>query len=217
MRLRPSGNQGPVATSLHAFQDYQENEAWVWEHLALTRARVITGTEALARDIEAFRTRLVTQTRDAAGVMRDVEDMRTRLLQAKTPQGPLDPRRGAGRLQDVELTAQAACLLVGCVTRDVPDALSAAQEADWLSQTEADTLAHAYTLCWTTLQCARLLEDKPLDPSQLGEGGAAFLLRETGFDSITELQTGLDKAAQAAADVITGLVARTSKGPNHAS
>ena len=43
MRLRPSGNKGPVATSWTSFQDYQRNEAWVWEHLALTRAAAIVG------------------------------------------------------------------------------------------------------------------------------------------------------------------------------
>ena len=43
MRLRPSGNQGPVATGWASFQEYQRSDAWVWEHLALTRARVITG------------------------------------------------------------------------------------------------------------------------------------------------------------------------------
>ncbi|HSG54782.1 MAG TPA: glutamine-synthetase adenylyltransferase, partial [Paracoccaceae bacterium] len=43
MRLRPSGTQGPVATSLTSFRDYQMNEAWIWEHLALTRARAVAG------------------------------------------------------------------------------------------------------------------------------------------------------------------------------
>ena len=44
MRLRPSGRQGPVATSIQSFCSYQEDEAWTWEHLALTRARPLAGT-----------------------------------------------------------------------------------------------------------------------------------------------------------------------------
>ncbi len=212
MRLRPSGNQGPVATSLHSFQDYQNTEAWVWEHLALTRARVMAGDEGLGQDIEAFRTELLARPRDAAATLRDVDDMRTRLMSAKTPEGPLDPRRGPGHLQAVELAAQTGCLLAGSPLRDVPDALIAAQAIGWLEATEAQSLERAYGLCWKLLQCSRLLGDKPVDPSQLGEGGAAFLLRECGFDSITELQTALEQVTSAASDVIQAALARPPSG-----
>ena len=50
MRLRPSGQKGPVATQLSSFIDYQSNSAWTWEHLALTRARVVSGPARAARD-----------------------------------------------------------------------------------------------------------------------------------------------------------------------
>ncbi|MFK7937794.1 MAG: bifunctional [glutamine synthetase] adenylyltransferase/[glutamine synthetase]-adenylyl-L-tyrosine phosphorylase [Roseovarius sp.] len=216
MRLRPSGNQGPVATSLQSFQDYQENEAWIWEHLALTRARAIAGSDALADDIDRFRTTLLGQAHSALDVLREVKDMRTRLLQAKTPEGPLDARRGPGHLQALELTAQTGCLLAGSAARDVPSALLAAQETGWMTAEQARVLTDAYDLCWKTLQTSRLLGDKPIDPSQLGEGGAAFVLRETGFDSITDLQAGLNAATAAASDVITGLLAQTPKGSKDA-
>ena len=49
MRLRPSGRSGPVATSLDAFASYQESEAWTWEHMALTRARVVSARPPLPR------------------------------------------------------------------------------------------------------------------------------------------------------------------------
>jgi glutamate-ammonia-ligase adenylyltransferase len=55
MRLRPSGRQGPVATALASFERYQKEEAWTWEHMALTRARVLAGDDSLAADIEAVR------------------------------------------------------------------------------------------------------------------------------------------------------------------
>ena len=64
MRLRPSGNQGPVATSWASFQSYQTNEAWVWEHLALARAEVCAGPDDLATDIAEFRRSLLGQSRD---------------------------------------------------------------------------------------------------------------------------------------------------------
>ena len=48
MRLRPSGNAGPVATSLEGFAAYQKDKAWTWEHMALTRARIVSGPAELA-------------------------------------------------------------------------------------------------------------------------------------------------------------------------
>jgi glutamate-ammonia-ligase adenylyltransferase len=52
MRLRPSGQKGPVATQLSSFIDYQNNSAWTWEHLALTRARVVSGPAPLRAAVE---------------------------------------------------------------------------------------------------------------------------------------------------------------------
>ena len=202
MRLRPSGNQGPVATSWQSFRDYQEGEAWVWEHLALTRARPVAGEESLAEDIEAFRADLLSRPSNAPAVLSDVSDMRDRLADAKRPEGPLDARRGAGRLQEVELVAQTGCLLSGSTAQDAVAGLDAAQAMGWMDAAQREVLTKAYQLCWHLVLSSRLLGEKPLDPSQLGEGGAAFILRETGFDSITDLQAGLETATAAAAEVI---------------
>ena len=54
MRLRPSGQKGPVATRLSSFNDYQNGEAWTWEHLALTRARVVAGSFRLQDEVDAI-------------------------------------------------------------------------------------------------------------------------------------------------------------------
>lgn len=212
MRLRPSGKQGPVATSWPSFREYQNNEAWVWEHLALTRARAIAGDPGLADDIEAFRCELLARPRDATVTLKDVEDMRARLAAAKPMQGPLDARRGPGRMQEIELVAQAGCLLAGVARRDVIEALAAAHEAGWLDETEREALVRAYHLCWQVVQASRLLGEAPLEASQLGAGAAAFVLRETGFDSITLLQDGLGAACDAAAEVIQRVLQRPPKG-----
>ncbi|HXB52923.1 MAG TPA: hypothetical protein VNU69_09190 [Rhizomicrobium sp.] len=53
MRLRPSGNKGPAAVSFQSFADYHAGESWTWEHMALTRARPVAGTETLRARIEA--------------------------------------------------------------------------------------------------------------------------------------------------------------------
>src|SRR5690554_3411324 len=97
MRLRPSGRQGPVATALESFRGYQRDEAWTWEHLALTRARVVAGDHDLAGKVEEFRRELLALKSMGAGVVQDAAQMRARLRGAKPGAGPLDARDGAGR------------------------------------------------------------------------------------------------------------------------
>ena len=96
MRLRPSGRQGPVATSLSAFDSYQSNDAWTWEHLALTRARPVAGDAAMADAVEAVRRRVLSQTAARPGLRADVADMRARLARAKPACGPLGCQERSG-------------------------------------------------------------------------------------------------------------------------
>ena len=76
MRLRPSGRAGPVASRIDSFADYQEREAWTWEHMALTRARVISASPAFRDKIEDIIRGVLTRPRDRAATASDVADMR---------------------------------------------------------------------------------------------------------------------------------------------
>ena len=212
MRLRPSGNQGPVATAWAAFQEYQRNEAWVWEHLALTRARVITGDAGLAQDVEAFRANLLTENGAPGRVLPEVAAMRDKIAAAKQPDGPFDTKIGAGRQQDIELLAQAGALMGGQTGRDVTSGLNAGVEIGWLDETDHAVLLRAYTLCWQVLQVARLLSSKALDPDHVGAGGAGFVARETGFASLSDLQDALESVTTEAADIIDRALARRPRG-----
>ena len=202
MRLRPSGNQGPVATSWAAFQSYQQDEAWVWEHLALTRARSVAGPQELVRDVEAFRAELMGRKGDRARVLAGVADMRTRIAEAKAPVGAWDTKLGTGRMQDIELMAQAGALMAAETRSDVLSGLAAGHRIGVLGQGGAWALREAYQLCWVMTQVARLFGDKALDVDKLGQGGCAMLLRETGFETLGDLETGLDEKVTAAAQVI---------------
>ncbi len=207
MRLRPSGNQGPVATGWGAFRDYQRNEAWVWEHLALTRARVLAGPDDLAADVEAFRRALLAESGARERVLPGVADMRRRIAGAKRPSGPWDTRLGPGRLQEIELAAQAGSLMAAEPARDVEAGLAACVACGWLDDAGRDALMHAYRLCWAVLQAARLLSDKPLDPESMGEGAAAFLLRATGTETLADAQAALAEATGRAASAIDAALA----------
>ena len=212
MRLRPSGNQGPVATSWAAFQSYQREEAWVWEHLALTRARAIAGPDGLATDIEAFRARLLSRKGAPDRVLHELAAMRARIASAKSPSGPWDSKLGYGRMQEIELVAQAGALMAGRPGRGVDDGLAAGVAIGWLSDADGEALGAAYGLCWTVLQAARLLSDKPLDARTLGEGGRAFLLRQTGYPGLDALEDRLGAVTRRAGQVIDAALDRPPKG-----
>ena len=193
VRLRPSGRAGAVATSITGWRDYQESEAWTWEHLALTRARVMAGPPALADAVETFRREIIAaKGKDAARVRADVAEMRERVQAAKPAQGGWDAKNGAGRIMDIELCAQMAALLGGSPARQVERQVAAA--GGGIAPADREALLGAYRLLWRLHASARLLTDRALDLDALGEGGQAFLLRETGDSSPASLADRLASA-----------------------
>ena len=117
MRLRPSGNKGPVAVSLPAFVQYHAESAWTWERMALTRARVIAGPPALRARIE----RAIAVALEAGGpdtladTLADAAAMRGRLLRELPARGPWDMKMAPGGGVEVEFIAQALQLVHGAV------------------------------------------------------------------------------------------------------
>ncbi|WP_338467610.1 bifunctional [glutamine synthetase] adenylyltransferase/[glutamine synthetase]-adenylyl-L-tyrosine phosphorylase [Novosphingobium sp. ZN18A2] len=101
-RLRPSGAQGPIAVSLDSFERYQREEAWTWEHMALTRARVLFGTDGDRAELEAIIARVLDSPRDADKLRTDVLAMRDEMARHKPPKGPLDVKLARGGLVDLE-------------------------------------------------------------------------------------------------------------------
>ena len=205
MRLRPSGRAGPVATSLHSFTTYQETEAWTWEHLALTRARVLAGEPTLGGEVEAFRRALLLAKGQGDKVRPDVAEMRARLQAAKPMQGDWDAKNGPGRIMDIELAAQTVALLSGSPARSVERQI-AAGAGRILPDSDAQGLLSGYRLLWRLHAAARLLSDRALDWESLGEGGRAFILRETVAADAAALATNLAQAVTNAEAAVTRLV-----------
>ncbi|WP_293575824.1 bifunctional [glutamine synthetase] adenylyltransferase/[glutamine synthetase]-adenylyl-L-tyrosine phosphorylase [Phaeobacter sp.] len=218
MRLRPSGTQGPVATSLQSFTNYQQKDAWVWEHLALTRARVvaslvgpdINNPGALGQDIREFRTQFLGAPRPRDVVLKEVAKMRSRLAAAKTPKGPWDAKNGAGRMLDIELIAQAGVLLSDATDQDVASGLQGAVACEWLDAADATVLQQGYDLFWSLQMAARLVSGEPLDEAKMGEGGAQFLCRSTGFDDLDALRAALETRYDHCARIIDQALAAYS-------
>ncbi len=117
MRLRPSGSSGLLVTSLAAFEAYQRNEAWTWEHQALVRARPVAGDQALAARFVQLRGELLCQPRDESALKREVVEMREKMREhllpkdlqsGDTPQFHL--KHDTGAIVDIEFMVQYAVL-----------------------------------------------------------------------------------------------------------
>ncbi|MGH8738380.1 MAG: bifunctional [glutamate--ammonia ligase]-adenylyl-L-tyrosine phosphorylase/[glutamate--ammonia-ligase] adenylyltransferase, partial [Burkholderiales bacterium] len=107
LRLRPSGASGLLVSPLAAFEQYQENQAWVWEHQALSRARFCAGYAAIGAAFEAVRERILRRRRDAAELAREVLAMRARMHDAHpNPSGLFDVKHDAGGMIDIEFMVQ---------------------------------------------------------------------------------------------------------------
>src|SRR5260370_35890549 len=90
MRLRPSGRSGPLATQLGGFESYQEREAWTWEHMALTRARVVSSPQPFAAHVDAVIHKALCRKRNARSIAADVVEMRGAIAKEKGAANPWD-------------------------------------------------------------------------------------------------------------------------------
>ncbi|MGR3510979.1 MAG: glutamine-synthetase adenylyltransferase [Sulfitobacter sp.] len=213
MRLRPSGNQGPVATSLASFETYQKEQAWVWEHLALTRADPVVGPEDLMQDVSALCEQILRQPRDRFQVLHQVADMRTRLAAAKGAGGIWDAKNGPGGMQDIELLAQGGALLSGIGAWDLTQGLDAAAANSVITIQQADTLKNAYATYWSLLSATRLLSPAILQRDALGQAGAAFLARALNCNDLDVFEADLEQTYSQAADIINSSLAAYAVNP----
>lgn len=109
-RLRPSGAQGPLVVSTEGFARYQRESAWTWEHMALTRARPVFGTDRARAEVTAIITDVLGGDRPVRDVVADAVHMRADIARHKPPTGPLDAKLLPGGLVDLEFTVHATQL-----------------------------------------------------------------------------------------------------------
>ncbi len=175
-RLRPSGNKGPLATSLTAFRDYQANEAWTWEHMALTRGRVVSCTcPAFQQEIDQSIRHILLRPRDMTRLKNDIADMRKTLLQEKPASSVWDMKHLAGGIIDVEFIAQFLVLGSGHAHPDLWQATTAhtftlAAQAGLLDDDSADKLVAALHFYTSLTQVIRLCLDGRYDPQMAPKG-----------------------------------------------
>jgi len=112
-RLRPQGEQGMLAVSLEGFAAYQRGEAWTWEHMALCRARPLTGDAQATAKVTGIVREVLSGARDPAKVRADAAAMRSDMARHKPAWGPLDVKLGKGGLVDLEFAVHTLQLSTG--------------------------------------------------------------------------------------------------------
>ena len=196
MRLRPSGNKGPVATQLSAFRAYQSEEAETWEKMSMTRARVVAGDESLARDVESA---LADAVADAKGdVRKDVREMRALIAKEKGDADPWNLKLARGGLLDVEFVAQALILRHGAAHPELRAVGTAAtlREAARLGLLPprcADVLLDGHKMLSDVTQLTRVSLADAFRPETAPEGVKRRIAAALGLPHIAALAADLDE------------------------
>jgi glutamate-ammonia-ligase adenylyltransferase len=165
-RLRPSGDQGPLAVSYESFALYQSRDAWTWEHLALCRARVLYGSPDARKALVRIVSAALLQFRDAGKLRSDVLEMRGKMAGHKRPKGPLDVKLARGGLVDLEFITHFLQLrdgagIPGALTPFLGDALQVLGKAGLLPM----QLGAAHDVLTRMLVSMRLLATSAEEPS----------------------------------------------------
>jgi glutamate-ammonia-ligase adenylyltransferase len=193
MRLRPSGRSGPLATHVDGFIGYQEREAWTWEHMALTRARVVSGSPGFAARIEAAIRDVLRRKRDPRKIAADIVEMRAAIAKEKGDADPWDLKYAAGGLVDIEFVAQYLELIHAASAPKILDTSTArtlqkAARAGVLKPQDAAVLCPAALLFHELTQILRLCLPGPFDPQAASAGVLALLARAADLPDFAALQ-----------------------------
>jgi glutamate-ammonia-ligase adenylyltransferase len=174
MRLRPSGRAGPLASHIDSFAEYQEREAWTWEHMALTRARVISASPAFRSRIEKVIRDALTRPRDPAAIANDVADMRRAIAMEKGEGDPWDLKHAAGGMVDIDFIAQYLQLVHAAERPEILDVstlqvLDNAEQLGVLPHAAAEVLRSAARLYHDLTQILRLCVIGKFNPETAGD------------------------------------------------
>jgi glutamate-ammonia-ligase adenylyltransferase len=189
-RLRPQGAQGMLAVSLAAFEEYQRQDAWTWEHMALCRARPLTGSEAARSKVRELICSILEAPNDPIKIRADAASMREEMARHKQPAGPLDIKLGEGGLVDLEFAVHALQLTthVGLDPR-LEVALTALVEQGLIDEgTDPDL-----RLLSRMLVVLRLVGSKAMEPAEQSRQLVATLC---GFDGWPSLLAAVGAARQ---------------------
>ena len=197
LRLRPSGEAGPVAAALKAFGIYHQASAWTWEHMALTRARVVAGPAALTAAIGDAIHRTLTMERDPKKLLADVVDMRRRIAEQHPPRNRWNLKYSDGGLVDIEFAVQYLLLREAhrdpeLLTTETAPAIDRLAAKGHMTADAAEDLCRALRLAWRIQGLVRLTTQDAFDPDVAPLAIKALLAREVADATGTPADESVD-------------------------
>ncbi|MGE0564690.1 MAG: bifunctional [glutamine synthetase] adenylyltransferase/[glutamine synthetase]-adenylyl-L-tyrosine phosphorylase [Pseudolabrys sp.] len=198
LRLRPSGRSGPVATKLDSFDSYQHNDAWTWEHLALTRARVVSAAPAFAAQVKSVIDDVLRLPREAGQIAGDVVEMRGAIAAEKGEGDRWDLKYVRGGLVDIEFIAQYLQLAHAAALPDICDTntarvLEKARRLGVLATEDAEVLLPAVRLYHNITQILRLCLAGAFDAKTAGADLLRLLARAADVPDFATLEATLSE------------------------
>src|SRR5450432_2571789 len=211
MRLRPSGRAGPLASRIDSFAEYQDREAWTWEHMALTRARVISGSPDFRDKIEKSIRDVLTRPRHPAGTAGDVADMRRAIALEKGEDDVWDLKYAAGGMVDIDFIAQYLQLVHAAAKPDILSVstlhvLDNAARLGVLPQSEAEVLRSAARLYHDLTQILRLCVTERFKPETSGEDLLRVMARASDAPDFSSLEARVKETQTEVRRVFLALV-----------
>jgi glutamate-ammonia-ligase adenylyltransferase len=193
-RLRPSGNASPLATEARGFAAYQNETAWSWEHMALTRARVVAGAPALAADVADIIRAVLARPRDDAELVCDVADMRERIDKERRTKNIWKLKHVRGGLLDLEFIAQyfqlrEASTYPEILAPETDKVFERLAQCGVIGQEDAVDMAEAARLLRRLQALLRLTVGTDRDESQYPAGVRQALARAAGVETFAEVKT----------------------------
>ncbi len=208
LRLRPLGNKGPIAVSFPFFKKYYRQEAWIWEYLALTRARGIAGDPDFLQKLENEVCAIIAISRDKKEVAKEVCEMRALIAKEKPPKNQWDLKTMSGGIMDLEFIAQFSLIThviefqIGATTADILDHLP----NSFLNQSCIADLHYAYRLYTNLSQIIRLCLNDSLDPNDMPPGLSDLLLNSVGEPDLLRVEKLIAETGQLVCSVFTKIM-----------
>lgn len=217
MRLRPTGNKGPVAVSLRSFERYHLNDVWTWERLALTRARVIAGPKALRTKVENVIRATLVRNAEPAELAREAREMRDRVAAQYPAAGIWDVKFARGGLVDIEFVCQYLELRhapqnAAVIDPNTVSALARLAEFGCLEKKDAAILIDAARVQLALLHALRISSAGNFAPQTATRGMKILLARAGDTDDFSGLEDRLAAAQAGARSVFEKLLPQVERG-----
>lgn len=212
MALRPSGKKGPITVSVSAFESYYAHEAWTWEFLALTRARIAQSTDAeMSTRLSGLIDHALTHLREPAAARADIVNMRALMDRERPAYGPWDIKLSAGGLVDIEFIVQGLQNLHGhskpeILMQNTQEGLKALKAAKVIPAKDYDVLSAAARLYETLLQIKAICLSGKFDPQDAPRAVMTLMSQRCGFESFEALSEQYQKCRRAIRPIFDDLI-----------